>query len=244
MSTPRRTDDPSETEPPEPLEPSAASEPAGPASRRVQVRRGAARADYDPGTVRRILDEGLVAHVGVVAPDGPLVLPMAYGRIDDTLYLHGARANGLLAAAAGAELCVTVTLVDGLVLARSPFHNSMNYRAVVVRARGALVTDDAEKVEALRAINDRLVPTWDTGRQPTASELRRTAVVGLPVTEASAKVRAGDPVDEASDLDGPHWAGTVARHAVWGPPRPARDLSEGVSPPPPVARLEGRAAPT
>ena len=215
-----------------------------PASARVRVRRGTRRAVYDRAVVHRVLDEGLVAHVGVSTSDGPLVLPMAYGRIDDTLYLHGALANALLAGADAAEVCVTVTSVDALVVARSPFHNSMNYRCVVVRGRGELVRDHAEREHALRAINDRLVPTWDTGRVPSNSELARTAVLGVPLDEVSAKVRRGDPDDEPADVAGPHWAGTVPRHALWGPPVPAGDLAPGSIPPPSVAALEGRPAPT
>lgn len=181
--------------------------------------------------IHGILDEGIVAHVGVITDDGPVVLPMAYGRTDDTLYLHGAVGNALLGGGADAELCATVTLLDGLVLARTPFHNSMNYRCVVVRGRGRRVEDPAEHERALRIITDHVVATWDHGRPPTPSDLRRTLVLALPLTEASAKVRRGDPVDEPQDLEGPHWAGTVSVTTTFGPPMPAADLAGGIGVP-------------
>lgn len=216
-------------------------DPDLPASERVRVRRVADRGRYDGETVRSVLAEGLVAHVGVVTADGPVVLPMAYGMIDDTLYLHGALGNALLGGADTAELCATVTLVDGLVLARTAFHNSMNYRSVVVRGRGRRVEDPAEHAAALRAISDHVVSTWDQGRAPSSSDLRRTLVLALPLREASAKVRTGDPVDEPQDLDGPHWAGTVAVRTEFGPPVASADLGEGIPVPAPVADRFGRA---
>jgi nitroimidazol reductase NimA-like FMN-containing flavoprotein (pyridoxamine 5'-phosphate oxidase superfamily) len=208
-------------------------------SDRVRVRRLAERGRYEPDEIRAILDEGLVAHVGVDTGDGPVVLPLAYGRTDDTLYLHGAVGNALLGAAAQAELCATVTLVDGLVLARTPFHNSMNYRCVVVRGAGRRVQDPAEHELALRVITDHVVATWDHGRPPSASDLRRTLVLALALTEASAKVRAGDPVDEADDMAGPHWAGTVSVTTTFGPPVAAADLAAGIEVPAPVAAAFG-----
>lgn len=211
-----------------------------PASDRVRLRRGAARGEHDPSVVRDILDRGLVAHVGVTTPDGPVVLPMAYGRSEDTLYLHGAAANALLGTGEGAEICVTVTLVDGLVLARSPFHNSMNYRCVVVRGRARRVEDPAEHLDALRRITDHVVATWDQGRPPLPAELRRTLVVAVPLTEASAKVRTGDPVDEPDDLLGPHWAGTVALTTTFGAPVPAADLAPGIEVPASVVAISRR----
>lgn len=212
----------------------------GPASERVRLRRAARRARYEPAEIRRILAHGLVAHVGVDTDQGPLVLPMAYGCTDDTLYLHGAVGNALLGAAAEAELCATVTLVDGLVLARSPFHNSMNYRCVVVRGRGRRVDDPTESESALRIITDHVVANWDHGRAPSPSELRRTLVLALQLTEASAKVRTGDPVDEPDDLAGPHWAGTVEVTTTFGPPVPAADLHDGIEVPATVRAAFGR----
>ena len=162
---------------------------SGPPSDRVRLRRISERGRYDAATITSILDDGLVAHVGVTTPDGPVVLPMAYGHADGTLYLHGAIGNALLGAAVDVELCATVTLVDGLVLARTPFHNSMNYRSVVVRGRGRRVQDPVEHELALRVITDHLVATWDHGRAPSAADLRRTLVLALPLDEASATER-------------------------------------------------------
>jgi nitroimidazol reductase NimA-like FMN-containing flavoprotein (pyridoxamine 5'-phosphate oxidase superfamily) len=200
-------------------------------SERVRLRRGPARGVYDPAVVAAILDAGLVAHVGAVTDVGPIVLPMAYGHDGTDLYLHGAVANGLLGSAENAELCATVTLVDGLVLARTPFHNSMNYRCVVVRGRGRRVTDPTERERALQLISDHVVATWDHGRAPSESDLRRTLVLAVPLAEASAKVRTGDPGDEPEDLDGPHWAGTVGVTTVFGTPEPAGDLRPGIEVP-------------
>lgn len=211
-----------------------------PTSERVRVRRGAPRARYGPLEIRQILDDGLVAHVGVDTDVGPMVLPMAYGRTDDTLYLHGAVGNALLGAAADTELCATVTLVNGLVLARSPFHNSMNYRCVVVRGQGRRVDDPAERELALRVITDHVVANWDHGRSPSPAELRRTLILALPLTEASAKVRTGDPVDEPDDLAGPHWAGTVTVTTTFGQPVAAADLREGIEVPATVRAAFGR----
>lgn len=211
-----------------------------PASDRVRLRRGAARGDHDPATVRSILRAGLVAHVGVDTPDGPLVLPMAYGLTETALYLHGATANGLLRGAHEREVCVTVTIVDGLVVARSPFHHSMNYRSVVVRGRARLVDDPDEHLLALRLVTDHVVETWATTRPPSPTELRRTQVVAVPLDEASAKVRSGDPVDDPADLHGPHWAGVVPVITQFGAPVPSRDLRHSAAPPTALAELAER----
>ncbi len=210
-----------------------------PPSDRTEVRRGANRAVYDPAEIRAILDAAPIAHVGVSTADGPIVLPMAHGRIDDTLYLHGSAANAMLRAGRGVEVCATITLVDGLVLARSVFHNSMNYRSVVVRGE-ARVVDDADEFEAgLRAITDHVVANWDTRRGPTDKENRATLVLALPLTEASAKVRAGAPVDDDEDVDLPHWAGVIPLTSTWGTPA-ADDLTPAeVTPPAEIAALQG-----
>ena len=204
------------------------------------MRRGTIRADYDPDRALSILRAGLVAHVGVQTDEGPLVLPMAYGVTDDTLYLHGALANSVLRAGQSREVCVTVTLLDGLVVGRSPFHNSMDYRCVVVRGEGRPVTDPDEHDRALRLISDHVVATWDTGREPTAAEVRRTQVLAVPLTEMSTKVRTGGPGDEPEDLDGPHWGGHVPIEARFGAPVGGEDLLAGRTVPPAVAALEGR----
>jgi hypothetical protein len=211
-----------------------------PASDRVRVRRGAIRAEYDRAAILEVLDAGLIAHVGVVTDSGPIVLPMAYGRSDDWLYLHGSAANAALRAAAGRDVCVTVTIVDGIVVGRSPFHNSMNYRGVVVRGTARSVDDRTEHVEALRLVSDHVVATWETGRAPTELEIRKTMVIAVPLVEMSAKIRTGDPIDEPEDLEGPHWGGHVPIRSVWEPAVPALDLHDGVEVPPAIRSLDGR----
>ena len=210
-----------------------------PPSGRTRVRRGRDRARYDRADVLAILDAGVTAHVGVATPDGPLVLPMAYGRDEEKLYLHGAIANHLLSSGEEQEICATVTHLDGLVMARSPFHNSMNYRSVVVRGRGRRIRDDRRKLEALRLITDHVVRHWDDVRPPSRSELRKTLVLELPLTEASAKVRSGDPLDDPEDIGGPWWAGTVPITTRFGPPTPSSDLDPGTTVPPRLAALMG-----
>jgi uncharacterized protein len=211
-----------------------------PASDRVRLRRLAGRAAYDRQSVLEVLDAGFIAHVGVVAEDGPVVVPMAYGRSEDWLYLHGSAANAALRAATGQDVCVTVTLVDGIVIGRSPFHNSMNYRSVVVRGVARQVDDPAEREAALRLVSDHVVATWDSGRPPTDRELRTTLVVAVPLVEMSAKTRAGDPIDEPSDDGGPHWAGYVPIRSVWSRPVSAADLPPGVEVPAAIAALGGQ----
>ena len=190
-----------------------------PPSDRTRVRRLADRGRYDAATVHAILDEAYLAHVGVVVDGEPRVLPMAFGRDGDVLYLHGAVGNALLRGADAAEVCVTVTHLDGLVLARSAFHHSMNYRSVVVLGRAEKVTDPDEKRRALDAIVDHVQPGRAADSRPTDdAELRSTLVVRLPLAEASAKVRTGPPIDEERDLDLPHWAGVVPVRLVAGEP--------------------------
>ena len=198
------------------------------------------RAKYDPAAVFEVLDAGMIAHVGVVTEQGPIVVPMAYGRTDDWLYVHGSVGNAALRAAAGQDICVTVTIVDGMVVGRTPFHNSMNYRSVVVRGPARQVEDAREHVTALKIISDHVMPTWDTGREPTAAEIRQTMVVAVPLEEMSAKVRSGGPIDEETDIPGPHWSGHVPILSVWEQPVPAADLRDGIAVPGGIAALAGR----
>lgn len=156
-----------------------------------------------------ILRAGSVAHVAVTTNDGPIVLPMVYGVANNRMYLHGALANGLLKAGASHDICATVTIVDGLVLAKTPFNHSMNYRSVVVRGTARLVSDEAEILVALRAITDHIVPTWDITRPVSASEIRATRVVALQLDEMSAKIRTGGPINVAEDADEKYWCGVV-----------------------------------
>ena len=210
------------------------------------MRRGAPRALYGRDDVLDILDAGLIAHVGVTTDDGPLVLPMAYGRDDGWLYLHGAAANHLLNTGEGDEVCVTVTHLDGLVMARTPFHNSMNYRSVVVRGRARRILDEQRRLDALKLITDHVVAHWDLVRPPSPSDLRKTMVLELPLAEASAKVRAGDPVDEPDDIAGPWWAGVVPITTRFEAPVASADLAGSAEPPTPapapIADLAGRTA--
>ncbi|MYH73739.1 MAG: pyridoxamine 5'-phosphate oxidase family protein, partial [Acidimicrobiales bacterium] len=209
-------------------------------STRMKLRRMAERGRYGSDDVRDILDAGLIAHVGVDTPDGPLVLPMAYGRDDENLYLHGALANHLLNSGEGTEICVTVTHLDGLVMARTPFHNSMNFRCVVVRGLARRITDAAAKERALKLVTDHIVANWDMSRAPSAEDLRATLVLELPLAEASAKVRSGDPVDDAEDMAGNWWAGVVPLTTRFELPTPAADLTEGIPTPTAVANLAHR----
>ena len=176
------------------------SEAVNAPSARTTLRRGADRAVYERNRVQEILDAGLIAHVGVQTPDGPLVLPMAYGRDDEKLYLHGAAANHLLGTGSGHEICATVTHIDGLVMARTPFHNSMNYRSVVVRGLATKIEDPDEKLRTLKLITDHVVANWDEGRGVSALDNRKTLVLEMSLDEASAKVRDGDPIDEDDDM--------------------------------------------
>ncbi len=205
---------------------------------RTTLRRHRERGSYDRTTVHAILDEALVAHVGAAGPDGPVVLPMAHVRIDDELYLHGARANALLTSlVVGSPVCVTVTLLDGLVLARSAFHHSMNYRCVTVFGHAEEVTDAAELRRAALALVDHLVPgRGESVREPSRSELRRTLWVRVPIDTCSAKVRSGGPADEESDQDHPVWAGELPLSIVAAQPQP----DAGVTiPGPRVGRFSG-----
>lgn len=200
--------------------------PASPPTARSTVRRKAGRGRYDRDTVDAILDEALICHVGFAVDGRPWVIPTAFARIEGHLYLHGAVGSfALRALAGGAEACVTVTLLDGLVLARSAFHHSVNYRSVMVFARAEKVTGEHDKRAAVLAIVEHIVPgrTGDT-RLPTADELRATLVVRLPLDEASAKVRSGGPVDDPADDALPHWAGVIPLTTVRGAPVP--DVAE------------------
>jgi nitroimidazol reductase NimA-like FMN-containing flavoprotein (pyridoxamine 5'-phosphate oxidase superfamily) len=212
---------------------------AEPPSERVRLRRLPDRARYGRAEVQAILDDAAIAHVGVATDAGPVVLPMAFGRRGDTLYLHGSVANALLRTGGTAEVCVTVTHVDGLVLARSAFHHSMNYRSVVVRGTARRVEDPEEKLAALHCITDHVLPRWDESRPPNESELRQTLVLAVPLEEASAKVRTGGPVDDDDDLTGPWWAGVVPVSQRFEAPVSADDLADGIDVPAAVRHLTG-----
>ena len=187
---------------------------------RTRVRRRPQRAAYDRETVHAILDAGLVCHVGFVEHGRPVVIPTAYVRLGDALVVHGhSRNRTLLAAGAGTELCVAVTLLDGLVLARSAFHHSVNYRSVVIFGRATPITGPDRKLVALRALTERIQPgRWAVVRPPTQQELAATAVLELPLDEVSAKVRTGGPIDDADDYALPVWAGVIPLALTAGAP--------------------------
>lgn len=206
---------------------------------RTRVRRRAQRGVYDRDVVDAILDEALICHVGYVGEDGqPFVLPTIHTRVDDTLYLHGAVGSTLLrAGAAGGRLCVTVTLLDGLVMARSAFHHSMNYRSVVVLGEGRDVTDDDEKLRAVEALVEHVAAgRWSEARRPTDTELKSTRVVAVRLDESSAKVRTGPPSDLDEDLSLPVWAGVLPLSVIAGAPEADPLLAPGTPVAPSVDR--------
>jgi uncharacterized protein len=185
------------------------------------------RAHYDRDTVHRILDEALICHFGYVSDGGPVVLPTTHARVDETLYIHGSSGGGPMLAArlSGLNVCVTATLVDGLVLARSAMHHSLNYRSVVVMGAARLVDDPAEKRQAFSALLDHVRPGRAADcRPPNARELAATAVLAIDLVEVSAKVRSGGVADDPEDLELPHWAGVVPLSLTPGTPEPAADL--------------------
>jgi hypothetical protein len=217
-----------------------------PPTPRSTVRRLAELAAYDPPTVAAILDAGLVAHVGIVHDGAPVVIPMAYARIDGTIYLHGSTASRMMRTLkTGDPVCITVTMIDGIVLARSAFNMSMNYRAVVVHGSARLVEEDAERLTAFRAIMDHYVPGhWDHVREPNDRELRQTLVTAVDLAEASAKVSTGPPQDEEEDVALPFWAGEIPLRTVAGAPRADSHVPDGVPPPESVGSYaRGFAAP-
>jgi nitroimidazol reductase NimA-like FMN-containing flavoprotein (pyridoxamine 5'-phosphate oxidase superfamily) len=196
---------------------------------RTQVKRLPKRGKYDSETVYKILDEAFVCHVGFVADGQPYVIPTNFGRVGDTLYLHGSAASRMLRTLSeGIPVCVTVTLVDGLVLARSAFHHSVNYRSVVILGTARLVSDPTEKMEALRLFTEHIVKgRWDEIRWPTEQELKGTTVLALPLEEVSAKVRVGGPVDDEEDYSLPVWAGVLPLTTTTNAPIPDTRLKEG-----------------
>ena len=201
-----------------------------PSSERVTVRRLPKRAVYDRAQIDAILDEGVICHVGFVVDGQPFVIPTAYVRVDDQIYFHGSAASRMLRTlAAGTRVCVTITLLDGLVLARSAFHHSMNYRSAVILGVPRLVTDPAEKWEALRCFTNRVArERWDEVRQPNEQELKATSVIALPLTESSAKIRQGPPLDDEEDYALPVWAGVAPVRFHVGPLKPDDRLAPEV----------------
>ena len=189
-------------------------------TQRTRVVREPQRAVYDRAAAYKILDEGFICHVGFVVDGQPFVIPTGYGRSGDNLYIHGSAASRMLRNLdKGVDVCVTVTLLDGIVLARSIFNHSMNYRSVVVLGTAVAVQDPEEKLKALRALSEHILPgRWAESRQPNEKELKATLVMRLPIEEFSAKVRQGPPIDDEEDYSFPTWAGVIPLEMVPGTP--------------------------
>jgi len=204
---------------------------------RATVRRAEQRASYDRTTIYRILDEALVCHIGFIDDGQPYVIPMNHVRVGDRLCVHGSPASRILQRlSAGADACITVTLLDGLVLARSAMHHSVNYRSAVILARGEPMQDRQEKERVLQALVEHVVPgRWEDVRKPTEQEVAATAIVSFPLDEASAKVRSGPPADDENDYSLPVWAGVIPVALTHSAPVPDPRLPASVDVPPYIA---------
>jgi hypothetical protein len=200
---------------------------------RTRVVREPQRAVYDRDAVNRILDEGFICHVGFVLDGQPFVIPTSYGRQQDVLYIHGSAASRMLRnVSGGIPMCVTVTLIDGLVLARSIFNHSMNYRSVVLLGTANAIEDRDEKLAALRLLSEHILPgRWNEARQPNEKELKATTVIRLPIQEFSAKVREGPAIDDEEDYAFPVWAGVLPLNLVTGNPINDSRLAEKIAVP-------------
>lgn len=209
-----------------------------PPSEDLRIRRVASRARYDHETVAAIVDAALVAHVGTVRDGAPVVIPMLAVRDGDWLLLHGAPAAGTFRRGRGQQVCVTMTLLDGIVLARSAFHHSLNYRSVVITGEAEVIGDPQERERTLEVLMERLVPGRQAQLRPTTeTEIKQTAVMRLSLEHASAKVRSGPPVDEDEDYDWPVWAGVLPVSTTIGQPQAAPQLAEGIEVPANVGEL-------
>ena len=186
----------------------------------TKIVRGPKRASYDRKLVHGIIDDALICHVGTVVNGRPAMIPTAHWRVGERIYIHGASKNRILAAIAdGAEACLCITHLDGLVMARSAFHHSANYRSVVIYGKGELVSDEDGKMEHSRLFVEKLEPgRWETIREPNKQELKATMFLGFDLKEVSAKVRTGDPVDDDEDYDWDVWAGVLPCATQWGTP--------------------------
>jgi uncharacterized protein len=223
------------------------SEPQMPTPR-TRVVREPHRAAYDRETVYQILDEGFLCHVGFAVDGQPFVIPTSYGRKDASLYIHGSAASRMLRQMQKqdgknetVQVCITVTLLDGLVLARSVFNHSMNYRSVVILGKATLVDDPQEKLAALRTLSEHILPgRWDDSRQPSERELKQTSVLRVPIEEFSAKVRTGPAIDDEEDLTFPTWAGVLPLEMKAGAPVNDANLDPGREVPPYVTSYSRR----
>jgi nitroimidazol reductase NimA-like FMN-containing flavoprotein (pyridoxamine 5'-phosphate oxidase superfamily) len=200
---------------------------------RTTLKRLPDRGEYDRRIIYNILDEGFVCHVGFAIDGQPFVIPTSYGRIGDRLYIHGSAASRMLRSLAGSiPVCVTVTLIDGLVLARSAFHHSINYRSVVIFGTAELVEDEEGKMAALAALTEQIIPgRWEEVREPNEQELKGTTVLAVSLIEVSAKVRTGPPKDDEEDYAVRAWAGEIPLRMVALTPMDDPHLSTGIKPP-------------
>jgi uncharacterized protein len=211
---------------------------------RTRLNRLAERGRTDRRELYALLDAGLICHLGVLAGGSVTVLPTAYGRSGDTLYVHGSSANRTLKSAAGTHVCVTVTHLDGLVLGRSAFHHSANYRSAMIFGTAREVKDDPERLRGLRTIIEQMSPgQWEAARQPTRKELAATIVLAVPLAEASVKIRTGPPKDEPEDYRTSIWAGVLPVRTVVGEPEPDPALAPGINVPAHVLAHPMSAAP-
>ena len=206
---------------------------------RTRLKRLPNRGHFDTATIYEIIDAALVAHVGIIHGDTPVVIPTICARKGDVLYIHGSAASRLLKSInSGGDICVTITHVDGLVLARSAFHHSLNYRSVVFFGKGRLVSDEEERLEALKVISDHLVwGRWDDVRPPNEKELKQTTVLAIPIDEASAKIRTGPPGDDDEDYALPVWAGIIPIRNAYGEPERDGQLPDDIPLPSYINRL-------
>jgi nitroimidazol reductase NimA-like FMN-containing flavoprotein (pyridoxamine 5'-phosphate oxidase superfamily) len=204
-----------------------------PRTQRTTLKRLPQRGSFERQQINEILDEGFVCHVGFVVNGEPVVIPTGYARDGDALIIHGSQASRMLRQLGqGIDVCVTVTLIDGLVLARSAFHHSMNYRSVVVFGRARVIEDREEKLFALTALSEHMIPgRWDEVREPNDRELQLTTVLSIPLTEASAKVRTGPPVDDEEDYDLSVWAGVIPLQMIANEPLADPRLGANIPPP-------------
>jgi nitroimidazol reductase NimA-like FMN-containing flavoprotein (pyridoxamine 5'-phosphate oxidase superfamily) len=200
---------------------------------RTKLKRLSKRGSYERETIYQILDEAFVCHVGFIVDGQPVVIPTAFARVGNRLLIHGSAASRMLRALSlEADVCVTVTLIDGLVLARSAFHHSMNYRSVVIFGKAKIVSDEREKLEALRAFTEHVVGgRWKDVRWPSENELKATLVLSLLIDEASAKIRSGPPIDDEADYELDVWAGVIPLRLTAGVPVDDTELKEGIAVP-------------
>ena len=201
-----------------------------PKTNRNEVRRLAKRGKYDRETVYKTLDEGFVCHVAFAVDEQPFIVPTLYARVEDSIFIHGSHVSRMLKnLSEGIDVCVAVTLVDGIVLARSAFNHSMNYRSVVVFGKGKLIEDDEEKLFALKAISDHVLKhRWEDCREPTEKELNVTSVIKIEIKEASAKIREGDPIDDKKDYETDFWAGVLPIETNFGKPIADAKLDDNI----------------